>query len=577
MRIIWSWLFGPTFLSGFASNVTKSGLMRSLQSSMYSRPHLIGATFQQRPITNRSDLPSSATSIGDTQLRLLQLTAKDLQDGLQNGSWTSEELVNVSLSQIESFDRQGPCIHAMINVAPRAKLLAQTRVLDLERREGKLRGPLHGIPIVLKDIVDTDPYWELPTTQGAKVLQHVKNARQSKLVEKLTNAGLIVIGKTNLSEFGAGKGENGVGGLSALGGQAKSVYVAGGIRKEDKGLANINPGGSSTGSALAVAAGYTPVSIGGEADGSLTTPASRAALYALKCTPQTISSEGIFLTVPTFETIGGMAKSVRDLADITQIILQAAKEPKSLDAEFRKDFKGFTLGFVDPPKWKLPEFLFDPDEAYLAQMKLNIEQAIDRIRDSGGVVHYPIDLIHPSEVKFKGYPGYLKVLSAEVRDSINKYLFKLTETPVRTLKEIIDWNDRHPEDQAGIDQTYFTAAQNDSTTPNELAEAREFVKDTAGNNAIFKIMDEFNLDAICAPTDGPICTLAAMAGCPTACVPLGYLKPSGRPFGLSFIARPGKEDLLLGLMSAWEATSDPRKLPSVLLDFISDGPKLQDA
>jgi amidase len=131
---------------------------------------------------------------------------------------------------------------------------------------------------------------------------------------------------------------------------------------------NQNPGGSSTGSALAVAAGYTPISIGGESDGSLTTPASRAALYALKCSPQTISGEGIFLTNPTFETIGGMAKSVRDLVDITQIILQAAKKPVTLNVNLRNDFQGLTLGFVNPPKWKLPETLFDSDESYLKQV-----------------------------------------------------------------------------------------------------------------------------------------------------------------------------------------------------------------
>ncbi|KAI1148684.1 amidase signature domain-containing protein [Nemania diffusa] len=269
-----------------------------------------------------------------------------------------------------------------------------------------VRGPMHGIPIVMKDIINTDPYWELPTTQGSKVLQYAENSRAAKLVEKLTNAGLIVIGKANLSEFGAGKGEKGIAGLSALGGQAKSVYVRGEIKKEDKELSNINPGGSSTGSALAVAAGYTPISIGGESDGSLTTPASRAALYALKCSPQTISGEGIFLTNPTFETLGGMAKSVRDLVDITQIILQTAKKPVTLNVNLRDDFRGLMLGFVNPPKWKLPESLFDPDESYLEQVKSAIERAIERIRDGGGIVHYPIDLVHPSEVVFNGDTGY---------------------------------------------------------------------------------------------------------------------------------------------------------------------------
>ncbi|UPK98419.1 hypothetical protein LCI18_009354 [Fusarium solani-melongenae] len=289
---------------------------------------------------------------------------------------------------------------------------AHARRLDQEKQRGQVRGPLHGIPIILKDIINTHPYWDLPTTQGAKVLEHAENAGESRLVEQLNKAGLVVIRKANLSEFGAGKGKGGVGGLSALGGQARSAYVFEKVKKEDKDLANANPGGSSTGSALAVAAGYSPISIGGESDGSLTTPASRAALYALKCTPQTISTDGIFQVVPTFETVGGMAKSVRDLADITNVILQAAKEPRSIDVQFRSDWQGICLGFVDPPKFKLPDFLFDSDEAYLAQVKGAIEKAIDIIRQGEGAVDYPIDLTHPREVNFKDEPGYLKVLSA---------------------------------------------------------------------------------------------------------------------------------------------------------------------
>ncbi|KAJ4146116.1 hypothetical protein NW754_001579 [Fusarium falciforme] len=276
----------------------------------------------------------------NTQRALLVATAQDLQQLLGNGSLTSEALIDLALRQIEQFDQKGSVLHAMIKVAPREKLLEQARGLDQERQRGQVSGPLHSVPIILKDIINTHPYWELPTTQGAKILDHTENAGESQLVEQLTKAGLVVIGKANLSEFGAGKGEGGVGGLSALGGQARSAYVFEKVKKQEEDLANPNPGGSSTGSALAVAAGYSPVSIGGEANGSLTTPASRAALYALKCTPQTISTDRIFQAVPTFETVGGMAKSVKDLADVTNVILQAAKEPRSIKVQFRSDWQG---------------------------------------------------------------------------------------------------------------------------------------------------------------------------------------------------------------------------------------------
>ncbi|KFH41937.1 putative transcriptional regulatory protein-like protein [Hapsidospora chrysogenum ATCC 11550] len=449
----------PSFLTCASSasnlissdNVVGTYIGAAPLSQLVHRPHpqVIGELSGQKVM---AQLKISRDGGANTQRAMLGATAQDLQHLLSDGSLTSEELVDISLRQIEAFDQQGPLLRAMIKVAPREKLLGRARALDAERQQGE-------------DIINTDPFWELPTTQGAKVLEHAQNAGQSKLVDQ-------------------------------------------------------NPGGSSTGSALAVAAGYSPISIGGEADGSLTTPASRAALYALKCTPQTISTEGIFQIVPTFEAVGGMAKSVKDLADITNVILQAAKEPRSLEVQLQNDWQGIRLGFVDPPKFKLPDFLFDSDEEYLARVKGAIEKAIDVIKQGGGTVHYPINLTHPFDVHFKDGPGYLKVLSAEVRDSINANLAELTDTPVRTLKDIIDWNEKHPEHQAGIDQTYFIAAQNDETTPEELAEARAFVKQTSGADGIFKVMDDLEIDAICAPTDGPICTLAAMAGCPTAFLPL---------------------------------------------------------
>ncbi|RGP61674.1 putative amidase family protein [Fusarium sporotrichioides] len=328
----------------------------------------------QKPIAQLGATPS-----------LLSATAQELQQLLKNGSLTSQKLVELFFKQIEAFGHQGPILRAMIKVAPRGKLLLNARELDDERQRGKIRGPLHGIPIILK----------------------------------LLNADLIVIGKADLS--------------------ARSTYVFEPIKKEDKGLAN--------------------------------------------------PTDGQFQVVPTFETIGGMAKSVEDLADITDIILRAAKQPRSSEVQFEKNWEGIRLGFVDPPKFKLPDFLFDSDKAYLSTIE-----------------------IHPFDVKFKGVGRYLKVLSAEVRDTVDTYLAGLGKTSVRTLQEIIDWNEEHPKHQAGIDQAYFIAAQNDTTTLEELKESWAFVKQASGTDGIFKVMDELKFDAIYAPTDGLVCTLAAMAG-----------------------------------------------------------------
>ncbi|KAI1160047.1 amidase signature domain-containing protein [Nemania serpens] len=459
------------------------------------------------------------------RLNLLSATGEQLQKLLIDGDLTSEELIQISLAQIEAYDRKGPCLRAMINVTPRETLLAIARHLDRERADGGLRV-----------MIDKDPSWGMPTTQGSKVLERAENAGEAKLVEKLRAAGMIILGKTNLSEFGASKGVKGIPGLSAIGGQANSAYVSGGIHEGDEPFAHSNPGGSSTSSAVSVAAGYRPVSISGEGDGSIMTPASRSALFGLKATPGTISTEGIFTMSPTFETFRPMAKSVKDLSDVTQIVLQAAKEPRILDVQFQNNWSGITLGFVDPEKWRLPEELFTSDPEYLKHIRSSIEDAISLIRTDKGVVHYPVSIIHPSEVRYNGQPGFAAVIMPEMRKNIDRYLNTLTKTP----------------------------AQSNNASDTEFEEARAHVQKLTGDDGLLKLMDELGLDAICAPTDGPISTISALAGCPTATAPLGHLEPSGRPFGLTFLARRGREDTLIRLLSIFEATFPKRRLPSLL-------------
>ncbi|KAI4101517.1 MAG: hypothetical protein LQ339_005014 [Xanthoria mediterranea] len=164
------------------------------------------------------------------------------------------------------------------------------------------------------------------------------------------------------------RGEKGVGGLSALGGQCQSPYIKGDVFMGDLALGHSNPGGSSTGSAVGVAAGYSPLALASETDGSINTPASRAALFALKCTPQTIPPDGTFLISPTFESPGGMAKTVEDLAGLIEIIVSTTDTPLQLLAKLPTAWSGITLGFVDPKLWQLPSSLFPPDEEYSRQM-----------------------------------------------------------------------------------------------------------------------------------------------------------------------------------------------------------------
>ncbi|KAL9007196.1 MAG: hypothetical protein Q9180_009728, partial [Flavoplaca navasiana] len=262
------------------------------------------------------------------------------------------------------------------------------------------------------------------------------------------------------------RGEKAVGGLSAVGGQCQSPYIKGGVIKGSSALGQSNPGGSSTGSAVGVTAGYSPLALGGEADGSINTPASRAALFALKCTPQTIPSDGIFLISPTFESPGGMAKTVQDLAGLIKVIVSTTDSPLRLPAQLPKTWSNFSLGFVDPKLWQLPSFLLAPDEEYSKQMISSYEAAIDRIKTLGGHIRYPVPLVQPSELQFGGNSGYLTILSllvflmmkeelikstvGEIRDSVNRTLKALPSTPIRSLADIIKFNEDNPDLQAGL-------------------------------------------------------------------------------------------------------------------------------
>ncbi|KAL8828713.1 MAG: hypothetical protein Q9170_006482 [Blastenia crenularia] len=383
----------------------------------------------------------------------------------------------------------------MIDVLPKSKLIQIAEELDAERANTNLRGLFYGAPIIVKDIFNTDLDLEMAATLGSYVLRDAKHSKEALLIQRVASY----------------KGENAVGGLSAIGSQCQSPYIRGGVIRGDSALGHFNPGGSSTGFAAGVAAGYSPLAIGGEADGSINTPANKAALFALKCTPQKIPSDGIFLITPTFESPGGMAKTVQDLAGLIEILISTTDTPLQLPKQLPTTWSNFTLGSVDPNIWQLPLILLTPDEEYSRQMISSYEAAIEKIKSLGGHVQYPIPLVHPSKLKYKGKSGYLTILLGEIRDSVNRTLEAFTSAPVRSLADIIEFNKDHAELQAGLDQTCHIQAQEDSTSQQVLEEARREMKKKPGKGGIDSVLSELRLDAIMAPMDSPISTVAALA------------------------------------------------------------------
>ena len=288
-------------------------------------------------------------------------TANELKQLLDSGKLTSIDIIDVYLKQIEDHNHNGLKLNALISVAPRDVLLATAERLDRERSNGGIRSPLHGIPIVVKDSIVTDAKLGMPTTNGSPAFRDCKAIRNAECVERLVQAGMIILGKANLTEASGMKSPSMMPGWSPAGGQTQTPYVSPSNKEGEQILGNSRPGGSSSGSAVAVAAGFAPLSLGTEAVGSLITPANRAALYGLKLPPGVSPNDGVFGISNTFDGVGGMAKSPADLAMLIALLM--GQPEKQMSAE-----NILSVGFVDPRKWKLPAAACKVEEHDAEQM-----------------------------------------------------------------------------------------------------------------------------------------------------------------------------------------------------------------
>ena len=261
-------------------------------------------------------------------------------------------------AQIACHDHAGLNLNAMISIAPEDLLLSMAAELDTESEQGDSRGLLHGVPMVVKDAIYTHPDLGLGTTVGNCVLVDLKPAKSASVVEKLIEQGVTIIGKANLNAFCNFKREETANGWSAVGGQTTSAYVDGGVKHYDGQMENLNPYGSSTGSAVGVSARYSPVASGTEIGGSLLRLAGRAALYALKPTVGNVHTEGVWTLSKTFDVVRAIAKSTADLAVVIEPLLQESVRqilPKDgFVSSLAGEFKGLRIGFLSPKEWHFP-------------------------------------------------------------------------------------------------------------------------------------------------------------------------------------------------------------------------------
>jgi amidase len=493
---------------------------------------------------------------------LEELAIAQLRQGLDAGRYTARGLVAAYLGRIDALNHEGPKLHALIETNPQAVELAER--CDAERRSGAPRGPLHGIPILLKDNIDTAD--RMTTTAGSLALEGSSAARDSTVAARLRAAGAILLGKANMSEWANFRSDNASSGWSSRGGQCRNPYAL-----------DRSPSGSSSGIGAGVAASLAAAGIGTETDGSIVSPASANSLVGIKPTLGLISRAGIIPISHSQDTAGPMARTVAEAALLLGV-LAGPDERDRATAACRGKAQADYSRFLDPKGLKGAR-LGVARARYLGRSKKVdklMEEAFAALKDAGAV------LVDPADITTDGAwgPTEYEVLLCEFKSDLNAYLAKLgPQVPIHSLAEAIAFNNAHRERvMPYFGQELFEAAAtkgplSDPTYKRALAANRLLSR----RQGIDATLARHRLDAILAPTAGPSWFIdlvngdagsgsssgpAAVSGYASITVPAGYV--SGLPIGLSFIGRAWSEPTLLKLAYAFETATRVRRPPRFL-------------
>lgn len=515
--------------------------------------------------TSGTKKDEDSVSVEDTNavFELDEETIGSLREKLASGKYTSEQLVQLYLKRIEAIDKDGPKLNSVIEVNPDAVAIAV--VMDKELKAGKSRGSLHGIPVLIKDNIDTAD--KMQTTAGSLALAGNIASKDAFVVKKLREAGAIIIGKTNLSEWANFRSAQSCSGWSSRGGQTKNPYIL-----------DHNPCGSSAGSGTAVSANLCVVAVGTETDGSIVCPASVNGIVGIKPTVGLVSRSGIIPISKTQDTAGPMARTVTDAAILLGAIT-AIDEDDAVTLESKgkaqKDYttfldinalKGKRIGIEKKPQG---------NNKYINTL---LEDAINLLKKQGAII---IEIDYLEKINALGQAEF-EVLQYEFKDGVNNYLVT-ANAKVKNLKEVIDFNTANEDKampyfkQETLESSNAKKALNDKKYTDALTVSFEGSKGIL--NAVFK---ENKLDAICGITMGPACSIdmiygdrwggysltspAAASGYPHITVPNGMVYDL--PVGLSFFGTPYTEGELIGLGYAYEQASKKRIKPGLKASFL---------
>lgn len=524
-----------------------------------NRRHFVKSAFLGiAPLTIAGKAPHSRPSLpSPAPFEFHEWTLADFRKVLDSGRLTAVDVVKKYLERIDMVDRQGPALNSVIELNPDA--IAVARALDRELNSVGPRGPLHGIPVLIKDNIATRD--RMKTTAGSLALLESVAKADAFLVQQLRAAGAVLLGKTNLSEWANFRSSRSTSGWSGRGGLTKNPYVL-----------DRNPSGSSSGSAVAVAANLCPLAVGTETDGSIVSPSSVNGVVGIKPTLGLVSRSGIVPIAHSQDTAGPMARTVTDAALLLNALVgRDPNDPITNACRAESDYTRFldTKGLQGARLGVCRKF-FDltPEAGRVAESALNV------LREQGATLIDPADV--PSYGKFGNVE--MEVLLYEFKADLNKYLADLEPgRGVKTLAEIIEFNESHRrEEMPFFGQEILSQAQNKGplSEPAYL-KALEDCRRLAREEGIDAIMNQHQLDALVAPTTGPAGVTdlvygdrdvggssepAAVAGYPSITVPAGFV--AGLPMGLSFFGRASSEGLLLRLAFAFEQASRLRRAPA---------------
>ncbi|KAI1121267.1 amidase family protein [Nemania abortiva] len=492
-------------------------------------------------------------------------TASDVQALLRDGRLTSEQLIQVYLDEIDKNDAY---LRAVTSMPPREWLFAEARRLDQERRNGKRISPLHGIPILIKDIIDTEPSMNMSTTWGSLSLAGTHPQSSAKIVNMLREAGAIILAKTSLSEWGWFRGVNVSSGWCAVTGQGQSPYVHGGYMSGDSPSGHSNPAGSSSGSAIGVAAGFAPISIGAESTGSLMMPACRAALFAIKPTIGIVPGDGCLSISLHHDILGPMAKSARDIADLLDVVVDSSHTnvPEGgYTTALTGKWDNIRVGVLDAEEWMLGLPYVKPVKQINEQMLSGWKVAY-RLLEENAARFEKVQLISIDEATGNGTKNIMNLAKRDFRGLLRRYLATIPDAPIHNIGDLIKFNQDNAQEEMppnANNQDIFLEVQSFKIPDTEYDEILEFGRRKSRQEGVDKVMKEHDVNIIVAPSDSPLFLMASLAAYPIAAVPFGNVDFEGnnRPFGLFAIATAHQDALLVEFMSAWETVAPVRQPP----------------